>query len=60
MSPLSDRGLDRLRALVDEPDLSGTRYEPYCDYAQGLGVPVFRSADRAVRMYRRYLEYILV
>ncbi len=38
---------------------SGTRYEPYCDYAQGLGVPVFRSADRAVRMYRRYLEYIL-
>lgn len=38
---------------------SGTRYEPYCDYAQGLGIPVFRSADRAVRMYARFLEYIL-
>jgi acyl-CoA synthetase (NDP forming) len=38
---------------------SGTRYEPYCDYAQQLGVPVFRSADRAVKMYARFLEYIL-
>jgi acyl-CoA synthetase (NDP forming) len=38
---------------------SGTRYEPYCDYAQGLGVPVFRSADRAVKMYAKYLEYAL-
>ena len=38
---------------------SGTRYEPYCDYAQQLGVPVFRSADRAVKMYAKYLDYIL-
>ncbi|OGR72919.1 MAG: hypothetical protein A2179_04380 [Elusimicrobia bacterium GWC2_63_65] len=38
---------------------SGTRYEPYCDYAQQLGVPVFRSADRAVKMYAKYLEYVL-
>ncbi|MHB0996873.1 MAG: acetate--CoA ligase family protein [Elusimicrobiales bacterium] len=38
---------------------SGTRYEPYCDYAQSLGVPVFRSADRAVRMYAKFLEYTL-
>lgn len=38
---------------------SGTRYEPYCDYAQRMGLPVFRSADRAVRMYAKFLEYIL-
>ena len=38
---------------------SGTRYEPYCAYAQTLGLPVFRSADRAVKMYSKYLEYIL-
>ncbi|OGR80724.1 MAG: hypothetical protein A2X32_09275 [Elusimicrobia bacterium GWC2_64_44] len=38
---------------------SGTRYEPYCDYAQSLGLPVFRSADRAVKMYAKYLEYLL-
>lgn len=38
---------------------SGARYEPYCAYAESLGLPVFRSADRAVAMYRRYLEYIL-
>lgn len=38
---------------------SGTRYEPYCDYAQNLGVPVFRSADRAVKMYAKFLEYLL-
>jgi len=38
---------------------AGSLYEPYCDYAQRLGVPVFRSADRAVRMYAKYLDYIL-
>lgn len=38
---------------------SGTRYEPYCDYAQRMGVPVFRSADRAVKMYAKFLEYVL-
>lgn len=38
---------------------SGARYEPYCALAESLGLPVFRSADRAVKMYRKYLEYIL-
>lgn len=38
---------------------AGTLYEPYCAYAQSLGLPVFRSADRAVRVYAKYLEYIL-
>jgi acyl-CoA synthetase (NDP forming) len=38
---------------------AGTIYEPYCAYAQNLGLPVFRSADRALRMYRKYLEYAL-
>jgi acyl-CoA synthetase (NDP forming) len=38
---------------------AGTIYEPYCAYAQHLGLPVFRSADRALRMYRKYLEYAL-
>lgn len=38
---------------------AGPRFEPYCALAQDLGLPVFRSADRAVRMYRRYLEYVL-
>ena len=36
---------------------AGTLYEPYCAYAQKLGLPVFRSADRAVKMYGKYLEY---
>jgi acyl-CoA synthetase (NDP forming) len=38
---------------------AGSLYEPYCDYAQRLGVPVFRSADRAVRTYAKYLDYLL-
>ncbi|KAF0125428.1 MAG: putative ADP Acetyl CoA Synthethase [Elusimicrobia bacterium] len=38
---------------------AGARYEPYCAYAQSLGLPVFRSADRAAAMYGRYLEYVL-
>ena len=38
---------------------SGALYEPYCAHAERLGLPVFRSADRAVKMYRRYLEYVL-
>ncbi len=38
---------------------SGALYEPYCALAESLGLPVFRSADRAVRMYRKYLEYVL-
>jgi acyl-CoA synthetase (NDP forming) len=37
----------------------GPLYEPYCAYAQALGLPVFRSADRAVKIYAKYLEYIL-
>jgi acyl-CoA synthetase (NDP forming) len=37
---------------------AGTLYEPYCAYAQKLGLPVFRSADRAVKMYGKYLEYV--
>lgn len=35
----------------------GALYDPYCDYALGLGMPVFRSADRAAEIYRKYLEY---
>ncbi len=38
---------------------AGSIYEPYCAYAQALGLPVFRSADRAVKMYAKYLEYAL-
>lgn len=38
---------------------AGARYEPYCAYVQSLGLPVFRSADRAAAMYGRYLEYVL-
>jgi serine/threonine protein kinase len=45
MSPLSDRGLDRLRALVDEPDLSGTRYEPLGREAEGGMASVWRARD---------------
>ncbi|HAH32363.1 MAG TPA: hypothetical protein DCL44_08630 [Elusimicrobia bacterium] len=37
---------------------SGGLYDPYCDYALTLGMPVFRSADRAVEVYRKYLEYV--
>jgi acyl-CoA synthetase (NDP forming) len=35
---------------------SGALYDPYCDYAMSLGLPVFRSADRAVKVYAEYLE----
>ncbi|MDQ7773761.1 MAG: acetate--CoA ligase family protein [Elusimicrobiales bacterium] len=38
---------------------AGPRYEPYCEYIQSLGLPVFRSADRAAAMYGRYLDYVL-
>ena len=38
---------------------AGTLYEPYCAYAQKLGLPVFRSADRAVKMYGKYLDYVV-
>ncbi|MCX5791555.1 MAG: acetate--CoA ligase family protein [Elusimicrobia bacterium] len=37
----------------------GSRFEPYCAYAQALGLPVFRSADRAAKMYGVYLDYVL-
>jgi acyl-CoA synthetase (NDP forming) len=38
---------------------AGPLYDPYCDYARALGMPVFRSADRAAAIYRKYLEYTL-
>jgi len=38
---------------------AGTIYEPYCAYAQQLGLPVFRSSDRAIMIYKKYLEYVL-
>ncbi|HAT72101.1 MAG TPA: hypothetical protein DCS63_04725 [Elusimicrobia bacterium] len=38
---------------------AGNIYEPYCAYAQSLGLPVFRSSDRAVKIYAQYLEYLL-
>ena len=38
---------------------AGLRYDPYCEYALELGIPVFRSADRAVYIYRKYLEYVM-
>ncbi|OGS11740.1 MAG: hypothetical protein A2285_01930 [Elusimicrobia bacterium RIFOXYA12_FULL_57_11] len=37
----------------------GSKFEPYCAYAQALGLPVFRSADRAVKIYGTYLDYVL-
>ena len=37
---------------------AGELYDPYCAYALKLGLPVFRSADRAVEVYRKYLEYV--
>jgi acyl-CoA synthetase (NDP forming) len=38
---------------------AGSIYEPYCAYAQSFGLPVFRSADRAVSIYRKYLDYVI-
>ena len=37
---------------------SGRLYDAYCDYATKLGLPTFRTADRAVKMYIRYLDYV--
>ncbi len=37
---------------------SGRLYDAYCDYALKLGLPTFRTADRAVKMYIRYLDYV--
>ena len=37
---------------------AGPLYDPYREFARGLGLPVFSSADRAARIYRRYLEYV--
>jgi len=36
----------------------GALYDPYVKYAMDLGIPTFRSADRAVRIYSRYLNYL--
>ena len=36
---------------------AGPLYDPYCQYALKLGLPVFRSADRAVKMYSDYVEF---
>ncbi len=38
---------------------AGTIYEPYCAYAAAQGLPVFRSSDRAITIYRKYLEYVM-
>ena len=38
---------------------AGSLYDPYCGYALDLGMPIFRSADRAARIYKKYLEYAL-
>lgn len=37
---------------------SGKLYDPYCEYAVSMGLPVFRTADRAVKMYSKYLDYV--
>jgi len=37
---------------------AGEWYDPYCKYAMEQGLPTFRSADRAVRVYSDYVEYI--
>ncbi|MBP5287490.1 MAG: acetate--CoA ligase family protein [Elusimicrobiales bacterium] len=37
---------------------SGRLYDAYCDYALKLGLPTFRTADMAVKMYIRYLDYV--
>ena len=38
---------------------AGAIYEPYCACAQALGLPVFRSSDRAVAVYGKYLDYVM-
>ncbi|MFH1618617.1 MAG: acetate--CoA ligase family protein [bacterium] len=35
---------------------AGSLYNPYCDHARKFGIPVFRSADRAVQIFAKYLE----
>ncbi len=45
MRPLSDQALDRLRAIADTPDLTGTRYALEARLAEGgMGV-VYRAID---------------
>lgn len=38
---------------------SGELYEPYCKMALDNGIAVFRSADRAVRMFEKFLKHKL-
>jgi len=38
---------------------SGYLYELYCKMAIENGLVVFRSADRAVRMYEKFVRYKL-
>ena len=33
---------------------AGPLYDPYVSFAQDLGIPVFRSADRAVYIFSKY------
>ena len=35
---------------------AGGHYDPLADYLQEAGLPVFRSADRATRMFGIYIE----
>lgn len=46
MSYISDAAIERLRAIADAPDFSGTRYEPGAPLGHGgMGI-VFRARDR--------------
>lgn len=38
---------------------AGNLYEPYRDMAASFGIPVFLSADRAVKMLEKYFDYKL-
>jgi len=38
---------------------AGELYDPYCARALELGIPVFRSADRAALRYGEYLRYAM-
>ena len=53
-------GVAELARKVRKPFLfcvaSGSLYDPYVSFAQGLGIPVFRSADRAVQIFSKYLD----